>query len=473
MDQTTRSSRFLLLLVLMTLGQVTATAATAGTPDVPPISPPLADGAPANLLQLYDLAVTTNPVMEGRKHSIAQAEAQKDQARSRLLPQASATGTMSWNEFTQEVPNRFTGQTADITSQYQGLRGVVQARQALFDLASFRAFEGAGFSVKQAEQDREDARLNLATDLVDRYLEFLQATDEASYLQSELDLTDGDMQRIRRLYERTMAKVTDLYEVEAYYQTLKTRELEIHNAQAVALEKVREVVGVPVTDLARLKKEELPPVPGQPDQWVAEAVQQHPAMRALQHALEASAKTIASQWANHLPQLSLQMSGIYAKNGGFDNRQLDPYTVGTLGLQLNVPLFSGGNVKAAEREAIAKFEITKYKRMAKQREIERETRTAYLSAVTGYSRIASTLREVEARVKARDGQLRGYELGASTIIAVLESKKNLLKSRFAYARARYDYIRSLVGLRVWGGTLSRMDVQEINGWLAPGLVATN
>jgi outer membrane protein TolC len=64
-------------------------------------------------------------------------------------------------------------------------------------------------------------------------------------------------------------------------------------------------------------------------------VERHPAIRALHHAMDPSAKTIASQWANHLPQLSLlslQIAGIYAKNGGFDNRQLDPYTVGTLGV---------------------------------------------------------------------------------------------------------------------------------------------
>lgn len=425
-----------------------------------------AEGQPANLLQLYDLALTTNPVVEGRRYSVVQAEAQQDQARSKLLPQVSATGFISWNELTQEGPNRLIGGTTDITSQYQGLRGVVQARQALFDLASYRAYEGAGLTVKQAEQDFADARMSLTTELVDRYLEFLLAHDEASYVQSELDLTDSEMQRIRRLYERAMAKITDLYEVDAYYQTLKTRELEIHNAKAIALEKVREVVGVPVTDLARLTKEELPSVPGQSDQWVATAVSQHPAIRALQHAMEAAAKNIASQWANHLPLVSLQMAGIYAKNGGFDNRQLDPYTVGTLGLQLNVPLYSGGNTKAAEREAIARFEMTKYKHMEKQRAIERETRTAYLSAQTGHSRIASTAREVEARVKARDGQQRGYELGAATIVAVLEAKKNLLKSRFAHARARYDYIRSLVALRVWGGTLTRTDLEEINSWLA-------
>ena len=293
-----------------------------------------------------------------------------------------------------------------------------------------------------------------------------EAHDEAGYVQSELDLTDGEMQRIRRMYERAMAKVTDLYEVEAYYQTLKTRELEIHNAKAVALEKVREVVGVPVADLARLANEALPPVPGQADQWVTDAVRRHPAIQALQYAMEASAKTIASQWANHLPQVSLQMSGIYAKNGGFDNRQLDPYTVGTLGVQLNVPLYSGGGTSAAEREAVARFEMTKYKHLEKQREVERETRTAYLNAQTGYSRIASTMREVDARIKARDGQQRGYELGAATIVAVLEAKKNLLKSRFASAKARYDYLRSLVALRVWGGTLTRTDIEEINGWMA-------
>ncbi len=452
--------RALVLCLLALLIPAMPVAAPAAADDQPATHEP-----PANLLKLYDLAMTTNPIMEGRRSSIVQTEAQKDQSLSKLLPQVSATGNIGWNEFTQEVPNQALGFTPAITSQYQSLRGVVQARQALFDLASFRAFESAGFSVKQAEQDLEASRLRLTTDLVDRYFEVLEATDAVGYLQSELDLTEGDRERIRRMHERQMAKVTDLYEIEAYYHTLKTRELEIANAMTVALEKVREVVGVPVTDLARLKKDELPPVPGQPDQWVTEAVERHPAIQALHYALDAAAKSIASQWANHLPQLSLQMSGIYAKNGGFDNRQLDPYTVGTMGLQLNVPLYSGGSVKAGEREAIAKFEITKYKRMEKQREIERETRTAYLNAQSGYSRIASTAREVEARVKARDGQQRGYELGASTIVALLEAKKNLLKSRFDYAKARYAYIRSLVALQVWGGTLTRTDIAQINGWL--------
>jgi outer membrane protein len=202
-------TRLLLIIVSLTILSSTAEAA---------------EGQPATLLQLYDQALATNPVVEGRRYSVVQAEAQQDQARSKLLPQVSATGLSTWNELTQEIPNSLPGGGTNVTSQYHGLRGVVQARQALFDLSSYRAFEGTGFTVKQTEQDLDDARMSLATDLVDRYLEFLEANDEASYLQSELELTNGDMQRIRRMYERAMAKVTDLYEVEAYHQTLKTRE---------------------------------------------------------------------------------------------------------------------------------------------------------------------------------------------------------------------------------------------------------
>src|SRR5690349_10536042 len=128
---------------------------------------PVAEAAeepPIHLLQLYDLALATNPAVQGRRYSVMQAEAQHDQARSKLLPQASATGNITWNEITQEVSNRFTDPTTDVT-QYQGLRGVVHARQALFDLASYRTYEGTGLTVKQADQDLEDARMGIATDL--------------------------------------------------------------------------------------------------------------------------------------------------------------------------------------------------------------------------------------------------------------------------------------------------------------------
>ncbi|SMF96688.1 outer membrane protein [Methylomagnum ishizawai] len=418
---------------------------------------------PVDLLQLYEQTLATNPVLKGKEYTIDQAHAQRDQALSKLLPQVMAVGNYSWNEFRQDRGSRFPGYTVD---GYAGMRGVIQARQALFDLPSYLGYQSAGASIQQTEQELEAVRMATTADLIDRYFMVLEAVDEMSYVEGEKALTTSEMQRIRRMYERQMAMVTDLYEVEAYYQTLLTREIEVGNAKAVALEKLRETTGMPVPDLAPLARDRLPEVPGQVDEWVREANTNHPALKALQYALDAAETAIGSARAQHLPQLSLQLSEIYSDNQGYDNRPIGRYNSASVGVQLNVPIYSGGEIEAAAKEAVARYQTTQEKRVERQREIDKEVRTAYLNARTGRAKVDSTAKEIEFREKARVAQEKSYELGVATIVALLESKKNLLKARFEYAGARYDYIRSLVALRLWSGSLSLRDIEDINGWLA-------
>lgn len=419
--------------------------------------------APVDLLQLYEQTLSTNPVLKGKEYAIDQANAERDSALSKLLPQVMASGNLSWNDFRQDRGNDLPGFTKN---SYEGVRGIVQARQALFDLPSFLNYQSAGSTIQQTERELEAVRMAVTADLIDRYLTVLEATDEKSYVEGEKALTTGEMQRIRRMYERQMAMITDLYEVEAYYQTLLTREIEVENARAVALEKLRETTGMPVPELAPLARERLPDVPGKLDEWVGEANTHHPALLALQHAVDAAELAIGSARAQHLPQLALQASETYADNQGFDSRPFPRYTAANVGLQLNIPLYSGGAIEAGAKEAIARYQTAQEKRTEKVREIDKETRTAYLNARTGWARIDSTAREVEFRDKARTAQEKSYELGVATIVALLESKKNYLKARFEHAGARYDYIRALVALRLWTGTLSQRDIEDINGWLA-------
>lgn len=426
-----------------------------------------AGASAADLIELYDQVLATNPELKAGEYAVDRAEAQKDQALSKLLPQVSALGNLGWNDYTQSLRN-----AAATPPRYQSSRGVVQARQALFDLPSYLSLQGAGAAVKQSELQLEATHMDVAAELIERYFGVLEAIDQMGALQGEKALTEGEMKRIRKMNEMQLAPVTDLYEVEAYYQSLLTREIEIENDRQVGLEKLRELAGVPVSSVAPLVKEELPGVPGKVDDWVGDATSKHPALAALQYAIESNEKIIASSRAQHLPQVSLQLSETYADNGGFDNRSLGGrYTVGTVGLQLSVPIYSGGGIEAGVRDAIARYQIAVETRAKKFREIERETRTAFLDAQAGRARIDSTAKEVQSREKARDAQERSYDLGVATIVAVLESKKNLLKARFEQAQARYAYIRALAALRLWAGNLSRQSLEDTNAWLAKGAAA--
>jgi outer membrane protein len=415
---------------------------------------PWAAGA-ESLLPLYDEALKTNPALRSRDFGIAEARAQKDLARSRLLPQVNADGSYDWNEYNEEgaAPER-----------YNGTRGVISAKQPLLDLPSYYRLRGAQSAVEQSEHERKGEELAVTTDVVERYLAVLQAEDEIANLASEKGAIDNQLKRLRFMRERQLAKVTDVYEVEAYYQALLTREIEARNKRAISLERLREVTGLPVATLAPLARESFPVVEGDEAQWVSDAVESNPHLLAMSKASEASKRLVSSGRSEHLPRLSLAASQVYADQG-YDNRQVPEYDVGSVGFVVSVPIYEGGRVQATVRDAEAKYRRSLERYEAARREIERSVRSAYLNTVASHARIGSTGEERRALEKVVQSQERSRELGVTTVLDVLIARRRLVEARSAESKARYDYIRDLTMLRAHVGGLERSHIEEIDGWL--------
>ena len=415
------------------------------------------------LLKLYQQALDTNPTLLGKTYAIDRANAQKDQAFSRLLPQVSATGSYSLNRFNQQTNGT---QIDGSAVNYDGLRGTVMARQALFDLPSYMRYQGAKAAAEQTEQELEAYRMELAGEVLDRYLQVLEASDQITYVISEKEATNSQIEQLREMQQRQMAKITDLYEAEAYYQTLNTLEIEAKNKKAVGLERLRETTGMSLDEVTPMSKEQLPAVPVNLDKWVQDAIQNNPNLAALQYAIESASKLITGSKAEHLPKLDLQLFETYSDQG-YDNRQLPAYDVASANLQLTIPIYEGGRVNAATSEAVARQQMAKQQYNETRRKIELETRTSFLNAAASHARIASTGQEVEAQNKSYEAQATGYELGVSTIVDVLNNRRLLFKARVDQLQARYDYNRNLIALRIWAGGLSIADIEEIDAWFTP------
>ena len=417
-----------------------------------------ATGVPPTFMSLYEATLASNPVLKGREFGVDQAVAQKDIVRSRLLPQLSSVGNYSWNDY----HDRLVGDQS-----YSGRRGTVQARQALLDLTSYFRLQGAKYSVLQSQQEVDAIRTGLAGELLDRYLLVLQGEDDIRYLQAEKESIETQLKRLRVMRERQLVKITDLYEVEAYYEALLTKEIEARNFEAVARERLRETSGVAVSRLSPMERLEFAQTPGGEDQWVNEAVARNPSLTALQYAIDAAREIVASARAEHVPQVALTLSSTYSDQG-YDNRQQPPYRVGTVGVQVTIPIFEGGRVQGSVNDAVARYEMARQQYEAARREIERETRTAYLSANASYARMASTRREVEALEKAVDGQQKMYERGLTTIVDLLDNRQRLVKARSGQSKARYDFVRDWASLRIRAGSLTADDLKELDNWLRGG-----
>ncbi len=403
------------------------------------------------LVDLYQQALNSNPNFKSTGFSLEQARAERTQARSPLLPQLSIRGSYSDNTYDEGFSRR----------EYVGKRASLQGRQALFDLTNYFLLKSAKSTVLQREEEREETRMTLAGVVIDQYLEILSTSDELDYLQAEKETTLEQLERLRFMHDRKLAKITDLYEIEAYQQGLLTREIEARNAQAIAFERLRATTGSEVLEVMALTPENLPTVPGDEQQWLADAIANNRTLVALRHAINAASQLISSARARHLPQVAL--TATYTdSNQGFDSRDLPSYSSNSIGVEITIPLYEGGRVDGSVRAARARHGIAQQEYEFSLRETEVATRTAYLNALASYARIGSTTREINSLEKVLDAQRKGYDLGTTTLVDVLIAQRRLFRARSDRSKVRYDYLRNLTSLRIQAGNLTFADIEELD-----------
>ena len=123
-------------------------------------------------------------------------------------------------------------------------------------------------AVSKADEETEQARAELFGQLVEQYLNALQAGDERAQLRSEVHVAERQVERLRAMREREMTKVTDLAEALAWERQLATRTIEAQNKSVAARVRLRELTGREPGELATMPQQKFPAVSGNEAQWV-------------------------------------------------------------------------------------------------------------------------------------------------------------------------------------------------------------
>src|SRR5690606_17099398 len=157
---------------------------------------------------------------------------------------------------------------------------------------------------------------------------------------------------------------------------------------------------------------------GDAEAWVQRALDGNPSLRAAQYDLQGAEHDVQGARAGHLPTLGLGVT--------YNNRtewyspvpgQIEPTAEGhTIGLTLNVPIFSGGATQSRVRQAIAGRDIAQDALEQNRRAIERNTRYAYQALVAGISEVEARRLALVSAQSAYDASQVGLEVGTRTVI---------------------------------------------------------
>ena len=437
--------------------------------------PALPLAARTGLLDVYQQAATNNADLAAAR---AQYQAQREvvpQARAGLLPFLGASAELT-----------DTRTDVDTSSGTRSLSRSGAAWQASLNQPLFRADRWFQFKAAQAISDQAALQLSIAEqELILRsaqaYFAVLQAQDNLATLKAEETAFKRQLEQASERFEVGLSDRTDVLEAQAGFDTaqanrsLAQRQVDdafqalftLTNREYLALEGIEHSLPV------------LAPVPNDPAAWVDTATRQNLNLLAVDQAVADAEQTLRQRRAGHAPtldavaayrrgdndRLCFVNSDISGLPAGLMPRYTGEAEQASIGLQLNIPIYSGGLTSSLGREAYHRLDQSEQQRESLRRQVVEAARNLHRAVNTDIEQVQARRQTIASSQSALEATEIGYQVGTRNIVDVLDTQRRLYAAVRNYNNARYDYILDTLRLKQVAGTLNPDDLAELSRYL--------
>lgn len=421
-----------------------------------------------DLLGVYELASTNDPQIQAAERRLEASTYQEAIARASLLPQISATlgrdiGNAQPSLDNMDLPDN------DIDSESYRL----SLRQSIYDDANYGRLTRARSSIAQADAQFDTAWQDFLLRTAQRYFDMLTAIDGLRFAQAEEKALQRQFEQAEQRFEVGLSAVTDFLEARAAWDAARARVIVAENTLENSRELLRELTGTVFDDFRPLADEFplLPPDPATAAAWVEQALANRPELESARRAVDVVDADLRIARAGHLPTLDLVGSYNRSINNEFVLRDDLQNEIGTVafqndswqvGLQLNVPIFSGFAVQSQTRQTRVNREAASFELDSAQRSAVRETENAYRAVIAGIRQVEALEQALISAESALEATNAGFEVGTRTIVDVLLAEQRFFQAQRDYSQARHQYIVDSLALKRAAGVLAPEDLEAAN-----------
>lgn len=423
-----------------------------------------------DLVTVYHEAVKNNADLAAARANYAAIKEVVPQARAGLLPNLSA-GADSMNTDTK-VDTR----TGDIDSSRSGLSYRANLSQPLFRADRWYQFQAAKATDQQYALQLSATEQNLILQSAETYFAVLRAQDTLASTKAEEAAFKRQLDQANERFDVGLSDKTDVLEAQAGYDTARANRILAQRAVEDAFQALVTLTNREYASIEGILHSlpVLEPTPNDAKAWVDTAAQQNLNLQASNYAVNAAEETLRQNKAGHAPTLDAVAQ--YQKgdndNLGFSNTDaLSPYNGDaeqtSIGLQLNIPIYSGGLTSSQVREAYQRLNQSEQERESLRRKVVENTRNLHRAVNTDVETVQARRQSIISNQSALEATEIGYQVGTRNIVDVLDAQRQLYSSVRNYNDARYDYILNNLRLKQAAGTLAPSDLEALSSFLKP------
>ncbi|HEX6707969.1 MAG TPA: TolC family outer membrane protein [Albitalea sp.] len=423
-----------------------------------------------DLVGSYHKALQVDPTRLAADEAVLAGREKAVQGRALLLPQVSLSGSVS--RIDSQSSSSLPPPLADlIKSSGTGTvnQAALQVVQPLYDSKARSDKKQLQQQTALAEITWRQASQDLLQRVGETYFGVLLAQEGLRVAQAEKAAVAMQRDRAQARFDVGRGKVTDLQEAQARYDSVLTREVSAQSTLALREAQFRELTGVEAAGIAGLRGGFVPVAP-QPDNlraWQERGLANNTRVRAKQSELAIAAAEIEKYRLSGRPTLDLVASISHkGQNGGLSPViSPDSSRNTSIGLQLTVPLYTGGALESRLRESSARRRQAEHELGAAQRDARLQVQDAFLAVKTGVSRVDALAQSVLSAQTALEATTLGRDLGTRTELDVLDAQQRLFTAQLDLAQARNDYLLGRIRLASAAGELQEGDLGALNAYL--------
>ena len=416
--------------------------------------------------QVYQAALEQDATIRASRAAADSGRERLPQARAGLLPQVSASAGRNFNSLDTTSPN-ILGELGTTNDRYFSDNKSVQLRQPLVNMQRWLQFEQAKSMVAETEATLDRDLQNLVVRVAGAYFEYLMSDEQLELVLAQKKMYTSLVDAAKKGIAAGSGTRTDIDDAQARLDMASAQELEARQNQDQTRRQLEVLINQPVASVAKLNVPALKlvgPVPASLDEWTSRAEKNSPEIKAMQARLEAARREVSKSQAGHLPTLDAVAQW---SNSGSENitRINSRYENKSIGLQLNVPLFSGGYVNSTIRQAVAEQTRAEETLEALRRDLGVRVHKEFRGVSEGVMRV----RALEQAVRSADQMMKStqmsFKAGSRTQLDVLNAQQQYTMALRDLAQARFVYLMSKVKLASLAGDDAVASVDDVNGSL--------
>jgi outer membrane protein len=351
----------------------------------------------------------------------------------------------------------------DGVQTFSGYQYGIEARQPLYRKQYLVEMEQAKTQVSQADKQLYLTQQTLILRTTDAYFDVLLAQDKMNLMEAQKAAILNQLEQAKANFDAGTATITDVDEAQARYDLIVAQEIAAANEHQIARRAVQAITGDLPQKLATVKADiKTNALEQSMDKWLEVAAENDLNIQIQQDAVKLSEQEMERAHADHLPTLDAvaSYSDSYA-NGSYYGFGSDLKN-GTVGVQLQLPLYQGGATSSRVRQALFNKQKAQDDLEIARRQMKQDTQSAYLNLNTSIAQIKAYEQALRSSQSQVDSTQLGYDVGVRTSVDVLNAQQQFFGAKRDLLQARYYYLVNIIRLKAVSGIVSETDLADIN-----------